>query len=475
VYDIISSNKKQQGATLRYCSTRDNKLSYGFEEVVLTGLAPDGGLFVPKEIPRVDGNTLDRWRNLSYVELAKEVVKIFASDLEGKTIDRLLEISYSNFSHPDIAPIKRFDRFSIMELFYGPTLSFKDYPLQFLGNLLEYLLRKRGEKVNIVGATSGDTGSAAIHSVKGKENINIFKLYPNNRVSKIQELQMITVEEENVYCLAINGTFDDCQSIVKRIFLDEEIRSRIKVTAVNSINWARILAQIVYYIWASLKSDKKSIFCVPTGNFGNVLAGFYAKRITELIEKLIVATNENDILYRFFTKGDYSVREVVPTISPAMDIQIASNFERYLYHLFNNEDVTVKKLMEEFSQKKVLLFGKDVLEKVGLDFLSGRSNDKETKKTIKEIYEKYKYIVDPHTAVGVKVLLEHEEKFKGKYNLVSVATAHPAKFPEVIEETIGKLEMPEEIRRLTEKKQRKYELPADISAVKEFILRHALR
>lgn len=460
---------------MEYVSTRNDSKKYSFEEVVLTGLAPDGGLFVPTRIPKVDENTLRNWRKLSYIELAKKIIGLFVSDLPHKDIEELVEKSYINFSHRDIAPIVNLGDFGIMELFYGPTLSFKDYPLQFLGNLLEYLLKKNNKKINIVGATSGDTGSAAIYSVKGKDNINIFILYPNNRVSRIQELQMTTVEDENVYCLAIEGTFDDCQSLVKRIFMDEEIRREIELTAVNSINWARILAQTVYYIWASLKSDRKSIFCVPTGNFGNVLAGFYAKRITGLIEKLIVATNENDILHRFFSRGDYSIREVIPTISPAMDIQIASNFERYLYHLFNNDPQKTRELMENFSRNRKLAFDEEIIRKAGEDFLSGRADQNETKRTIREIYEKYSYIVDPHTAVGVKVLMEYKEILKDSYNYVSIATAHPAKFPEVIEEVIGKFEMPDEIKKLENKRQRKYELKADIDTVKDFILRHALR
>ncbi len=457
---------------MKYISTRGGVSGISFSDAVMMGLATDGGLLLPQEIPEVPQEKLKAWKDLPYKGLALEVMRLFASDIPEEDLERLIEKSYSTFTHPEIVPLVKVDRVYIMELFHGPTLAFKDVALQFLGNLFEYLLSKRNKTMNILGATSGDTGSAAIHGVKGRKNMTIFILHPHKRVSPIQELQMTTVTDPNVFNLSIEGTFDDCQAIVKTIFNDLEFKERYRLGAVNSINWARVLAQVVYYVWAALKFDRPVRICVPTGNFGNIFAGYIAKKMTGLIERLILATNENDILYRFLSRGDYSVGKVVPTISPSMDIQVASNFERYLYYLYDEDPKKVKEAMEEFSKSKALKFSAEEVEKAQKDFLTGSATQEETLKTIKEIYERTGYILDPHTAVGVKVALEHLEE---KIPVICLATAHPAKFPDAVKKAIGKEPpIPKTIKDLFNKERRFSVLPADTERVKEFIAKHAI-
>lgn len=456
---------------MKYKSTRGGVSGISFKEAVMMGLATDGGLLLPEEIPVIDGEMLKEWKRFSYPDLAFAVMRLFIDDIPEKDLEVLVRKSYSTFTHPEVVPIVRKGEVFIMELFHGPTLAFKDIALQFLGNLFEYILSKTDSKMNILGATSGDTGSAAIYGVKGRKNMTIFILHPHKRVSFIQELQMTTVEDENVFNIAIEGTFDDCQRIVKEIFNDLEFKNKYKLGAVNSINWARVLAQIVYYVWAVLRVGEHIRVCVPTGNFGNIFAGYIAKRMTGKIERLILATNENDILYRFVNFGDYSIGEVVPTISPSMDIQVASNFERYLYYLSGEDAQRVKNTMEKFVKTGKITFSKEEIEKVKQDFLSGYATQEETIKTIREFYERTGYILDPHTAVGVKVALELKEGF----DTVCLATAHPAKFPEAVKKAIGKEpEMPESIKKLLDKKKRVVVLPADTDKVKDFIAQHAI-
>ncbi len=448
---------------MKYKSTRGGVGGLTFTEAFLMGLATDGGLIVPDNIPIVD---LDRLKNLNYKELAFEIFKLFIDDIDEGSIKDLIEKSYSTFDTEEITPVVRKNGVYILELFHGPTFAFKDVALQFLGNLFEYVLKERGTYVNVLGATSGDTGSAAIYGLKGRENINIFILHPHNKVSRIQKLQMTTVEDRNVYNIAIKGTFDDCQAIVKSIFGDVEFKERYHLAAVNSINWARILAQIVYYFYAYLKTQVDELyFSVPTGNFGDIFAGYVAKRMGLPIKKLILATNSNDILYRFVNFGDYSKGEVVKTLSPSMDIQIASNFERYLYYLYDGDCEKVKVNMERFQKDGSLKFPLDVLEKVREDFDSFRVSEKDTLNTIKTFHDETGYIIDPHTACGV-----FAAKRSGYRNVVCLATAHPAKFPEAIYEAIGRYpEAPEAIKKLEGKKQRLKVLDNSVDEVKRFI------
>ncbi len=448
---------------MKYKSTRGGVDGISFKDAFLMGLATDGGLILPTYIPKAN---LDKLRNLTYKELAFEIFKLFIDDIDEKNIKRLIDKSYATFDTDEITPVVKKSGVYVLELFHGPTFAFKDIALQFLGNLFEYVLEKTDSDMNILGATSGDTGSAAIYGLKGKRNVNIFILHPHNKVSFVQELQMTTVEDKNVYNIAIEGTFDDCQAIVKAIFNDLEFKERYNLGAVNSINWARILAQIVYYFYAYFKSGvDEPIFSVPTGNFGDIFAGYIAKKMGLPIKRLILATNSNDILYRFVNFGDYSISNVVQTMSPSMDIQVSSNLERYLYYLFDEEPLRVKEAMETFSKQKKLVFGKELSYRIRQDFESYAATEQNTIETIKSMYEKTGYVIDPHTATGVFAAFE-----SGYENVICLSTAHPAKFPDAIEKAIGKKpDEPVSLEILRHKEKRLTILENSIEAVKEFI------
>ncbi|QJA05813.1 threonine synthase [Thermosulfurimonas marina] len=463
---------------MRYLSTRGGISPLPFTATVLEGLAPDGGLIVPEKIPELSEADLRRLRGLSYQDLAYEVFRLFADDLPESELRLLVDRSYATFTHPDITPVVKKGRVWILELFHGPTLAFKDVALQFLGNLFEYLLLTRGEYMNILGATSGDTGSAAIYGVRGKRNLAIFILHPHGRVSPVQALQMTTVTDPNVFNLALEGTFDDCQAIVKQLFGDLEFKRRYRLGAVNSINWARVMAQIVYYLWAYFRVSEAEgaeevRFSVPTGNFGDIFAGYLARRMLGgRIERLILATNENDILTRFVNRGDYSVREVIPTLSPSMDIQVASNFERYLYYLFGEDPERVREAMVRFAEEGRLRFSEEEIRRVQRDFLSASVTQKETLETIRDFYQETGYILDPHTAVGVRAALE----FLEARPMICLATAHPAKFPEAVSRALGfEPPIPEALKGLSERPRRVVILPADPAAVRRFIEENALQ
>ncbi len=462
---------------MRYISTRGGIEPVSFSDAVMMGLATDGGLILPESIPQVDPDTLSRWRSLGYVELACQVISLFVDDIPADELDALVTKSYAAFGHSEVVPLVRVGDVWVMELFHGPTLAFKDIALQFLGNLFEHLLERRGLTMNILGATSGDTGSAAIYGVKGKKRMSIFILHPHRRVSPVQEMQMTTVEDTNVFNLAIKGTFDHCQGIVKGIFNDLEFKERYRLGAVNSINWARVLAQVVYYLWGYLRlsgnGETPVEFTVPTGNFGNIFAGVVAKRMLPpgAIGRLVLATNENDILYRFVSRGDYSLGQVVPTISPSMDIQIASNFERYLYYLWDENPARVRGALDEFSSTGRLSFSKEELERVGRDFASLAVSQEETLETIGQVYSSTGYMLDPHTAVGVRA---GTRLASSGVPMVCLATAHPCKFPDAVFKATGREpEKPPSIRALEGKKRRFEVLPKDQELVKSYIASHA--
>ncbi len=332
---------------MRYVSTRGRSTPLRFEDVVIAGLADDGGLFLPESIPDVRAD-LDRWRGLGFVDLAARVMAHFIDDIDPVVIAKLLRLSYADFDAPDIVPLRKLDDTNVLELFHGPTLAFKDIALQFLGNVFNYVLEKRGSSMNIVGSTSGDTGSAAIAGVRGKNAISIFVMYPEGRTSRLQELQMTSVLDPNVHCIAVQGSFDECQAIMKEIFNDLPFKAHHRLGAVNSVNWARLMAQIVYYVYATLALDdggrKRVSFSVPTGNFGDIFAGYLALKMGLPIDRLICATNENDILSVFFNTGSYRRGRVHQTISPSMDIQVASNFERFLYPQDGSRQRTLARL-----------------------------------------------------------------------------------------------------------------------------------
>ena len=464
---------------MKYISTRGNISPIHFQDTVMMGLATDGGLLLPESLPAADQKTLQSWEDLSFNQLAAEIFQLFISDIPGPELTDLINRSYETFSHPEITPLVKKGDLFILELFHGPTLAFKDVALQFLGNIFEYILQNTGGRMNIVGATSGDTGSAAIYGVRGKERINIFILHPHKRVSPIQELQMTTVTDANVFNLAIRGTFDDGQSIVKAIFNDIPFKEKYHLGAVNSINWARILAQVVYYVYAWLKIKREFNsdvidFSVPTGNFGDIFAGYIARRMLPpgCIRKLILATNENNLLTRFVNQGDYSVSDVVATSSPSMDIQVASNFERYLYYLYGCDPDRTRKDLEQFAASGRLSFDAELLKTIQSDFASKSVSEKETINTIEKFYRQHEYLLDPHTAVGVNAA---ENCRTENIPVVCLATAHPAKFGDAVLKAIGREpDLPPPLQGLTEKESRCEVLDPDTKTVQDYIARHAL-
>jgi len=461
---------------MRYISTRGGIQPIGFKDAVMMGLATDGGLLLPESYPHISCQQLDSWRSLSYPELSWQIISRFVDDIPADVLKGLIDRSYATFSHPEVTPVVRQDGVHILELFHGVTLAFKDVALQLLGNLFEYILAEREQHLNIVGATSGDTGSAAIHGVRGKKGITIFILHPHGKTSPVQAQQMITVTDANVHNIAIRGTFDDCQNIVKTLFNDLDFKEKYSLGAVNSINWARVLAQVVYYFYAWLrvtdKGDQPVSFSVPTGNFGDIFAGYVAKRMGLPIGKLLLATNENNILTRFINEGDYSLANVVATVSPSMDIQLASNFERYLYHLYNEDPARVRRAFAELKETGRITFSPAEMEQVRADFCSASVDQAATLETIGSFNKETGYLLDPHTAVGVRAALD---LFPADVARVCLATAHPAKFSDAVEKAVGTpAPVPESIAALSGKETRCAVMDADLEQVRRFVIDHAV-
>ena len=462
-----------------YVSTRGAAPSRDFEHVLLSGLAQDGGLYVPKIWPKFTHDDLETFRDLSYSDLAFRIIKPFVGQtIQDTNLKAILSEVYSSFSHPEVAPLKNLaPNLYLLELFHGPTLAFKDFALQVLGRLFDYFLSKRGERVTVIGATSGDTGSAAIEACRGRDAIDIFILHPKGRVSDIQRRQMTTVTDSNVFNIGIEGTFDDCQDLVKSMFCDQKFCKEQNLSAVNSINWARIMAQIVYYFFAALKlgSPKRSVsFSVPTGNFGNICAGYVALKMGLPIRRLILGTNSNDILVRFFETGEMITQPVVSTLSPAMDIQISSNFERVLFDLSGGDGSSVKSVMEDFRHQGKMRPKIEIFEKACSLFYASRLDDQGIKNQIEKIYQNNNLIIDPHTATGIHAA----EGFMRKDNtpLVALGTAHPSKFPEAVEEAIGvKPSLPAKLSSLMERHEQVTYLPSNLSRVKKYIRQHSQR
>jgi len=423
---------------MNYISTRGGTGAQGFQEAVMTGLARDGGLLLPSHIPDVS-SLLSQWQSLSYPDLAVEIMRLYA-DIPEADLRDIVTRSYATFRHPDIAPVRSVGDIHILELFHGPTLAFKDIALQFLGNTFEYVLKKSRRELNILAATSGDTGSAAICGVRGRDRIRIFVMHPKGRVSPLQERQMTTVLEGNVFNIAVEGTFDDCQRIMKTIFSDLAFKDRHSLGTVNSINWARVLAQIVYYFFAAfrvmrLTGAREVQFSVPTGNFGDIFAGYMAARMGLPIRRLILATNENDILSRFFKSGSYSGGPVHATISPSMDIQVASNFERYLYYRLGSDPAAVRESMKQFEASGRLVVLPQVNGRMDDLIVAGIGTTDQTLTTIREFHKQYGYLLDPHSAVGVHVAKPY---LLPDAPMICLATAHPAKFGRAIQDATGK-------------------------------------
>jgi len=439
---------------MEYISTRNSSKTFKFKEVFIKGLADDGGLFIPQTLNKYSKEEINSFKNLSYIDLAKKIIFPFIGDFMNENeLSKIIEKSYSVFREKNVVKLIKVGDRSILELFHGPTLAFKDVAMQLLGNFYEYYLKNENEKINIVVATSGDTGAAAIDAIKGKENVNIFVLHPHNRVSSVQRKLMTTGKDKNVFNIAIEGNFDDCQNLVKAMFADKNFSNEIKMSGVNSINWARIIAQSVYYFYSYclVEDNKQTInFSVPTGNFGDIYAGYLAKKMGLPINKLIVATNQNDILHRAISMGSYEVENVNETISPSMDIQIASNFERLIYDLNGKDDLKTINAMKDIKDKKKYTLDKEKLDQIKIDFASSRMSENEILETIKLVYKKFDLVLDPHSAIGYGAF----DKVKIDGNNIVLATAHPSKFPEAIMKSINlKSDLPQKLRFVMDEKE----------------------
>ena len=452
---------------MKYLSTRDHSLKKSFNEILYQGLSKDGGLYLPVEWPTID---IENLQNKSYEDVALEIIFPFIKENFSKQdLQNILNESYANFRHEKRAPVKKLESNKyILELIYGPTYAFKDYALQFLGKLFSNSLFKNPKKITVLGATSGDTGSAAIHAFKTNQDINVFILHPHKKVSPMQQKQMTTVNEDNIFNLAIDGNFDDCQKIVKELFVDDDIQNKTSLTAINSINWARLIAQVVYYFWSHLQIKNKDInFIVPSGNFGNIFSAYVAKQMGLPIKRLHVATNTNDILKSIITNGQMTKKIVSQTYSPSMDIQISSNFERQMFESFDRDSDKVNNVFNEFYKTGNYLFSPDIINNFKKIYDASSINDEETLETIFKIFEKYNYISDPHTATGLKLLMDKNDDD----TWVSLACAHPAKFNSAVKKAINKeADIPIELNNLFDKKEKMTILPNNTDKVKNYLL-----
>ena len=465
---------------MNYVSTRGRAPALAFDDVLLTGLARDGGLYVPETWPHFAADEIASWKDLSYADLAFQVIKpCIGGTIADADLKRLLDQAYAVFDTPEVAPLRPLsaawgDDAWMLELFHGPTLAFKDMAMQFLGHAFDHILDRRGERVCIVGATSGDTGSAAIEACRDRAAIDIFILYPDGRVSDVQRRQMTTVTAANVHTLAVDGSFDDCQDLVKAMFNDTAFRDRTRLSAVNSINWARIVAQIVYYFWAALKlgaPERAVAFTVPTGNFGNVFAGYAAQRMGLDIDQLVIGSNRNDILTRFFETGAMQIGEVYPTISPSMDIQVSSNFERLLFELLDRDGRAVDETLTRFRESGRFEVSAAVLSKAAALFDAARFDDDETAAAIAEAHRELGQLVDPHTAVALAAA--KAKRRDPSIPMVVIATAHPAKFPDAVTAATGlSPALPPRLADLHERDERITKIANDLAAAEAFVEAH---
>jgi len=462
---------------MEYVSTRGLTSGQNFRDVTLAGLASDGGLYVPRKWPRFDQETIAGWAGLSYTELACHIMAPFVGDsLSPEQLKSLCETAYGNFAHDAVTPLVQLDgQHWLLELFHGPTLAFKDVALQLLGGLFEEFMQGSDDRLTIIGATSGDTGSAAIHAVAGRAAAEIFMLHPSGRISDVQRRQMTTVLAPNVYNIAVDGSFDDAQAMVKRMFNDDALSGQLHVSAVNSINWARLMAQIVYYFAAALQlggPHRKVAFSVPTGNFGDVFAGYVAHKMGLPIERLIVATNRNDILDRAITSGDYSRSTLEPTAAPSMDIQVSSNFERLLFDMVNQDANRLATMMQGFEATGRLELDDDIRRHINALFSSEAIHHDLMAQTVDWAYRSTGELLDPHSAIGLAAA--RKVSMDANIPIVTLATAHPAKFREAVERACGaRPVLPGRIGDLFDRQERYQELPAEYDAVKDYILNNA--
>lgn len=457
---------------VQYVSTRGKAPALSFDDVLLTGLARDGGLYLPESWPQFSADDIRAMRGCSYADVAIKVMYPFVEgSIPADDFAELVNDAYKDFGHPAVAPMKQLDADQwVMELFHGPTLAFKDYALQLLGRLFDYILKKRGERVTIVGATSGDTGSAAIEACRDRECIDIFIMHPEGRVSDVQRRQMTTIQSKNVHNIAIKGTFDDCQDNVKAMFNDMDFRDKLNLSAVNSINWARIMAQVTYYFWAGVQAgspDRDMRFAVPTGNFGNVFAGYCAKQMGLPIEGFIIGSNRNDILTRYFKTGVMKMETVEPSLSPSMDIQISSNFERLLAQFYDKDGSALTQALADFRDTGEVDFGAGRWEAMCADFTAQALDDADTKKAINDFYQQTGELFDPHSVIGCAVARDAK---KSEAVTIALATAHPAKFPAAVEDASGvHPALPERLADLFEREERFDVLENDLPGIQAYI------
>jgi len=456
---------------MQYISTRGTAPKLSFEEAMLSGLARDGGLYVPETIPAISHDEIRALQGASYEDTAFRIMRPFVGEsFDDATFRRLIDKAYAGFGHNARAPLVQLaPNHFLLELFHGPTLAFKDFAMQLIGQLFQEALGRRGERVTIVGATSGDTGSAAIEAFRGLDNVDVFILYPHGRVSEVQRRQMTTPSESNVHALAIDGTFDDAQARLKDMFNDHAFRDRVRLAGVNSINWARVLAQVVYYFSsaASLGApDRKVSFTVPTGNFGDIFAGYIARRMGLPIDKLVVATNQNDILHRCLSTGAYEKGAVLPSISPSMDIQVSSNFERALFDVYDRDGAAIVQLMDELKAGGFTV-SQGALERLRETFASGRVSEKETLAMIAQAHRSMGELLCPHSAIGVQVA---DDLRSADVPMITLATAHPAKFPDAVEQASGiRPPLPNRMADLYERPERLTRVPNDLGALQALI------
>ena len=461
---------------MEYISTRGEAPVLGFRDALLAGLARDGGLYVPREWPVLSKRDIRSLRGKRYQDVAFAILQRFTGDeIAADDLRSMIEDAYATFRHPAVAPlVQTGPNDFVLELFHGSTLAFKDVAMQLLARLMDHVLAERGERATIVGATSGDTGGAAIDAFAGRDRTDIFILFPKGKVSPVQQRQMTTSTAVNVHALAVEGNFDDCQNLVKEMFNDAGFRDRVRLSGVNSINWARIMAQVVYYFTAALSlggPDRKISFTVPTGNFGDIFAGYVAKRMGLPIERLVIATNDNDILARTLKTGRYEMREVKATTSPSMDIQISSNFERLLFEAYGREAYSVRAAMAGLKQSGAFEIGPEALKAIRREFRAARATEKQVAATIRETLAETGYLLDPHTATGVFVAKKHARTTSP---MVTLATAHPAKFPASVKSACGiDPALPSWLADLMNREERFDILPAEIKAVEKFIGDHA--
>jgi threonine synthase len=458
---------------MRYVSTRGAAAPLDFVEVMLAGLARDGGLYVPESWPRLDSATVAGFAGRPYAEVAVEVIRPFVGDsIPEADLARMAQEAYGGFRHPAVAPLVQLGpSLFVLELFHGPTLAFKDLAMQLVARLMDHALQKRSERTTIVVATSGDTGGAAVEAFRGRAQADVVVLFPHGRISEVQRRMMTTAPDANVHAVAIEGTFDDCQALVKAMFNHHAFRDRVRLSGVNSINWARIVAQVVYYFTAAVAlgaPHRKLAFTVPTGNFGDVYAGYVAQRLGLPIDRLVVATNVNDILGRTFATGVYELRDVVATASPSMDIQVSSNFERLLFDAYGRDAKAVAALMGSLTQSRRFQVAAPALEKMRALFSADRASEEECAATMRATMREAGYCVDPHTAVALAVA--EKEVRDPALPMVVLSTAHPAKFPDAVEAACGsRPALPDWLADLPHKTERVSILPADQAAVERFV------